>query len=83
METKTIIIWERVTLIKSVLNSIPIYFSFSRTPNNILDKLVWIRRRFLWGGDMEQKNIVWVKWASVCLPKEKEGIEIRDLRKFN
>ena len=34
----------RVTLIKSVLNSIPIYFlSFFRAPNKILDKLVWIQ----------------------------------------
>ena len=32
---------------------------------------------------MEQKKIVWVKWELVCLPKEKEGIGIRDLRKFN
>ena len=74
----------RVTLIKSVLNSIPIYFfSFFRAPNSILDKLVWIHRRFLWGGGMEHKKIAWVKWESVCLPKEKRGIGIRDLRKFN
>jgi len=45
--------------------------------------LGWIQRRFLWGGGMEQKKIVWVKWELVCLPKEKEGIGIRDLRKFN
>ena len=72
----------RVTLIKSVLNSIPTYFfSFFRAPNKILDKLVWIQRR--WGGGMEEKKIAWVKWESVCLPKEKGGIGIRDLRKFN
>ena len=32
---------------------------------------------------MEHKKIAWVKWESVCLPKEKRGIGIRDLRKFN
>ena len=32
---------------------------------------------------MEEKKIAWVKWESVCLPKEKGGIGIRDLRKFN
>jgi len=65
-----------VTLIKSFLNSIPIYFlSFFKAPNKVLDKLVWIQRRFLWGGGVEEKKIAWVKWESVCLPK--------DLRKFN
>ena len=39
----------RVTLIKSV--SIPIYFfSFFKVPNRVVDKLVSIQRRFLWGG---------------------------------
>jgi len=60
----------RVTLIKVVLNSIHIYFSFFRVPKSILDKLVWLQRRFLWGGGAEHKKIVWVKWGSVCLPKE-------------
>ena len=32
---------------------------------------------------MEQKNIAWVKWEPVCLPNEKEGMGIKDLRKFN
>ncbi|RZC16876.1 Formin-like protein 20 [Glycine soja] len=41
------------------------------------------RRRFLWGGGVEEKKIAWVKWESVCLPKEKGGIGIRDIRKFN
>jgi len=74
----------RVTLIKSVLNSIPIYFfSFFRVPNKVLDKLVRLQWRSLWSGGLEQKKIAWVKWDSVCLPKEKGGLGIRDLRKFN
>ena len=74
----------RLTLIKVVLNSIPIYFfSFFRVPKSILDKLVWLQRRFLWGGGVEHKQIAWVKWESVCLPKQKGGIGIRDFRKFN
>jgi len=74
----------RVTLINSVLNSIPIYFlSFFRAPKKIMDKLVWIQRQFLWGRGVEEKKIAWVKWESVCLPKEKGGLGIRDLRNFN
>ena len=52
----------RVTLIQSVLTSIPIFFfSFFRIPNSVVDKLVSIQRKFLWGGEIEQKNIAWIK----------------------
>ena len=52
----------RVTLIQSVLTSIPIYFfSFFRGPKNVLDKLVSIQRKFLWGGALEHNKIAWVK----------------------
>lgn len=32
---------------------------------------------------MEQKKIMWVKWDTVCLPKEKGGLGIRDIKNFN
>ena len=41
----------RVTLINAVPTSLPIYFfSFFRVPSKVVDKLVNIQRRFLWGG---------------------------------
>ena len=74
----------RVTLIQSVLTSIPIYFfSFFRVPNRVIDKLVSIQRQFLWGGGVDQKKIAWIKWDSVCLPKEKGGLGLKDSRTFN
>ena len=64
----------RVTLIQSVLTSIPIYlFSFFRVPKLVEDKLVRLQRRFLWGGGSDQNKIAWVSWKSVCLPKERGG----------
>ena len=74
----------RVTLIKSVLNSISIFFfSFFRVPKKVMDKLVGLQRQFLWGGNLDQKKIAWVNWGTVCLPKKKGGLGIRDLGKFN
>ena len=74
----------RVTLINVVLTALPIYFfSFFRAPNNVVQKLVNIQRKFLWGEGSEQRRIAWVKWKTVCLPKEKGGLGIKDLRKFN
>ena len=74
----------RVTLIKSILTSIPIYFLSSfRVPNKIAEKMVKIHRIFLWGGGLEQRKIAWVKWEIICLPKEKGGLDIKDIMTFN
>ena len=32
---------------------------------------------------MEQRKIAWVKWRTVCQPKDKGGLGIKDLRTFN
>ena len=67
----------RLTLIQSVLTSIPIYFfSFFRVPKSVVDKLVRIQRRFLWGGGPDQNKIAWISWEAVCLPKKKGGLTI-------
>jgi len=52
-------------------------------PNKIADKLVKIQQRFLWEGGMEQRKIAWVKLETVCLPKEKGDLGIKDIRTFN
>ncbi|KHN31029.1 Putative ribonuclease H protein, partial [Glycine soja] len=70
--------------IKSVLTSIPIYFlSFFRVPKAVVDRLVKIQRRFMWGGAADQAKIPWISWEVVCLPKEKEGLGIEDINNFN
>ena len=74
----------RETLIESVLNLISIYFvSFFRAPKKVVDRLVRLKRWFLWGGHSDQKKIAWVNWGTICLPKEKGVLGIRDLVKFN
>ena len=74
----------RVTLIQSVLTSIPIYFfSFFRVPQSVVDKLVKIQRRFLWGGDSDQNKIAWIRRETMCLPKERRGLGIKDINTFN
>ena len=74
----------RVTLIKSVLNALPIYLlSFFKIPQRVVDKLVSLQRNFMWGGNHQLKRIPWVKWEVVCLPKSEGGLGIKDLAKFN
>jgi hypothetical protein len=41
----------RVTLLNSVLNSIPIYYlSIYKIPKSVMKKMITIQRSFLWGG---------------------------------
>jgi len=48
-----------------------------------VERLEGIQRRFLWGGGLEQNKIAWIKWETVCLPKEKGGLGIKDINSFN
>lgn len=56
----------RLTLIKSVLGSLPLYyFSLFRVPMDVLKSLESIRRDFFWGGVGESKNMSWDKWDCI------------------
>ncbi|CAJ2637710.1 unnamed protein product [Trifolium pratense] len=74
----------RITLINSVLASLPLYyFSFFKAPCCILKQLVRIQRNFLWGGGEMDKKLCWVKWEQICLSKEKGGLGVKNLDLFN
>ncbi|GLU18032.1 hypothetical protein SLE2022_343540 [Rubroshorea leprosula] len=74
----------RITLINSVLSSLPVFLmSAYLIPKGILLSIDKIRRRFLWGGGAEERKINWVSWGEVCKSKDKGGLGVRDLRKFN
>ena len=45
--------------------------------------MVRLQRRFLWDGADEQNKIAWIKWDTVCLPKENGGLGIKDITTFN
>ncbi|KAK2457421.1 hypothetical protein QL285_004692 [Trifolium repens] len=74
----------RVTLINSVLSSLPLYFfSFFKAPVGVLKDLVCIQRRFLWGGGLDTKKMCWVSWDRICQPKDRGGLGIKNLAIFN
>jgi hypothetical protein len=74
----------RITLINSVLASIPLYFfSFFKAPCCVLKQLVRIQRNFLWGGGLEDKKLCWIKWDQICLPKAQGGLGVKNLALFN
>lgn len=70
----------RITLIKSVLASMPLYFmSISHMPKGVKADLDKIQRNFLWGGSEGRKKLHWVDWNTVCKHKSEGGLGIIDL----
>ncbi|RHN63454.1 putative reverse transcriptase zinc-binding domain-containing protein [Medicago truncatula] len=74
----------RITLLNSVLNAIPIfYLSFMKIPTKVVKKVTRIQRDFLWGGVGGGRKICWVKWKTICQPKSKGGLGVRDVKMVN
>ncbi|XVE70601.1 hypothetical protein DITRI_Ditri10aG0084400 [Diplodiscus trichospermus] len=74
----------RITLVKSFLASLPIYYmSLFHLPASIKMKLYKIQRRFMWDGSLESRKIHWVDWSSVCKPKVMGGLGIIDVKLKN
>ncbi|KAM0018703.1 putative RNA-directed DNA polymerase [Helianthus debilis subsp. tardiflorus] len=74
----------RVTLIKSVLESLPVYFfSLYKAPKAVIDKLERIMKRFLWSGNENVNKINWVAWDRVTLPVKNGGLGIHKLMVVN
>nr|GEX25922.1 RNA-directed DNA polymerase, eukaryota, reverse transcriptase zinc-binding domain protein [Tanacetum cinerariifolium] len=74
----------RLTLIKSVLRSLSIYyFSIYRAPQTVLHDLERIRSNFFWRGNKDTKKMAWVKWSNTIASLDKGGLNIGSLKAFN
>ena len=75
---------ERLTLIRSTLSCLPIYFmSLFRLPRRVRLRLEQIQRDLLWGGGNMDKKSHLVKWSTVCVNKRNRGLGVRDLSILN
>ena len=76
--------WGRLTLVKSTLSSLPIYFmSLFIIPHQVSLRLEKIQRGFLWGGGVSQSRPHLVNWSIVCMEKKDGGLDIRNLSSLN
>ncbi|GJU72871.1 putative RNA-directed DNA polymerase, eukaryota, reverse transcriptase zinc-binding domain protein [Tanacetum coccineum] len=74
----------RLTLVKSVLGSLPLYyFSIFRAPSKVLSLLESIRGRFFWGGSAEDRKISWVAWKQIMADRSMGGLGIDSLSASN
>ncbi|KAK8365340.1 hypothetical protein V6Z12_A02G046600 [Gossypium hirsutum] len=70
----------RLTLVKSVLFSIPNYFmTAARIPITICKEIEKVVRSFLWGSNNERRLVALVSWSDVCRPVDKCGLGVRRL----
>ncbi|GKE77279.1 hypothetical protein Tco_1543399, partial [Tanacetum coccineum] len=83
-KAKTMSFGGRLTLVKLVLDSLPLYyFSMFRVPASVLKNLERIRKNFFWGGIGDGKKISWVKWNSIPASFEDRGLNMGSLRAEN
>ena len=83
-KAKTLSMGRRLTLIKSVLSSLPIYYlSLFKAPVKVLDHLERLMRTFLWSGSEDIRKIHWVSWEVVTSPKTEGGLGISRLEDVN
>ena len=74
----------RLTLLKSMLSSLPTYFlSLFTIPVSVAHRIEKLQRDFLWSGMGEEFKHHLVGWDKVCCPKEIGGLGVRNLVTFN
>jgi hypothetical protein len=74
----------RVTLIKSTLANLPMYFlSLFSLPASVGARIEKLQRDFLWGGIGDEFKYHLVSWSKVCNLISESGLGIRNLVKFN
>lgn len=80
-ECRTLSPGSRMTVIRIVLCSIPIYlFQVIQPPLAVLDQLEIIFNGFLWGSRPSGKRWHWARWSRACLPVSEGGLGFRRLK---
>ena len=72
------------TLIKSVLQALPVYaMGIFKFPASLCEELSHIIRNFWCGDEDERRKTHWLAWDKLTRPKGEGGMGFRDLHLFN
>ena len=83
-KAKTLSIGGRLTLVKSVLSSLPIYYlSLYKAPVAVMDQIEGLMKNFLWAASNENRRMHWVSWDVVTTSKADGGLGISKLSDVN
>nr|GEV45238.1 nucleotide-binding alpha-beta plait domain-containing protein [Tanacetum cinerariifolium] len=73
----TLSIGGRLTLIKSVLGSTPLYhFSLFKVQMGVLNNIESLRSQFFYGHGLNSKKATWVNWKKALASKDRGGLGI-------
>lgn len=68
---KLLSIGGRITLIKAVLRSLPIYYMYLfRHPINIINAIEQIQRKFCWGISNDKRGVCWISLDQMLASKD-------------
>ena len=74
----------RITLVQSVLNSIPIYTMQSiKLPVSICKEMERLCRNFIWHGNSGDSAVHLINWQTLLYPKQNGGLGIRNFGLMN
>lgn len=74
----------RATLIRSILNSLPVYYmQIALMPVHVCNELDKIARDFLWGSCVNRRKTSLVAWEKVCSPLHTGGLGFKNTRRMN
>ncbi|GJW10810.1 RNA-directed DNA polymerase, eukaryota [Tanacetum coccineum] len=81
---KTLSVGGRLTLIKSVLTSLPLYhMSLYKAPLGVLRDLESLRRKFFNGADINEKRFSMISWNKILASKQKGGLGVSSFFALN
>nr|GEU44347.1 hypothetical protein [Tanacetum cinerariifolium] len=81
---KTLSIGGRLTLLKSVLGSTPIFWmSMYKVPKYVLSSMEAIHKNFFNGAQGNEKKITWIKWSKLLYAKKHGGLGVSSFFALN
>lgn len=75
----------KVTVLKAVIDSLPVYwFNLFKIPNGVARKIEKIRRDFFWQGlKTENKKLHFISWDKICSSKATWGVGLSSIKSKN
>lgn len=70
----------RLTLIKAVLNNLPMYYlGIFKMPKLVAKKIISLQSKFLWGSKENGRNLPLISWEVIQRPKKFGGLGVGNL----